>query len=175
MNDLAPEGSASLHSLVRWLPQIDVDTSDESDHIVLIYNVFEIMPSYLRAGFIKSPILVNWLHRTMTQWTRQPIDVRAQDLWQAIEATGPLLESARNLSEDELFLWLSGSPHHNIQDMFMALDRTLTMMVNYPSHAASYEHVKMLREPYKLILNIMVLANKPNLHFRRSMYTSASD
>jgi hypothetical protein len=173
MNDFVHGGSTSLHNLVRWLPQMDADTPYQ-ETCMLICNVFEAMPSYLRAGFIKGPMLVDWLHHTMTTWTMQPIEVHA-DLPLAMESTGPLLESARNLSEGEIFLWLSGSPRHTIHDMFTALDRAFTMLTKYPSHAASYEQVKMLREPYKLIINYMVHAHQPDLHFIPSMYTSASD
>jgi hypothetical protein len=176
MSDFVPDGSASLHNLMRWLPQTDMDTSEQvADHCMLICRVFEAMPSYLRAGFMKSSMLVDWLHHTMTRWTVQPIDVHTQELPRAIMFTGPLLESARNLSEDEIFLWLSGSSRHSIHDMFTALDRAFTKMVNYPSHAASYEQVEMLREPYKLIINYMVLAHQLNLNFMPSLYTSASD
>jgi hypothetical protein len=172
MSDFVPDGSASLHNLIRWLPHMD--TSEQIDHGILICHVFEAMPSHLRAGFIKGPMLVDWLHHTMTTWIMQPINVHA-DLPLAMTSTGPLLESARNLSEEELFLWLSSSPRHTIQDMFTALDRTLIVMVNYPSHAASYEQVDALREPYKLIINYMILAHQPDVYFIPSMYTSASD
>jgi hypothetical protein len=175
MSDLIPDGSASLHNLIRWLPQMDADTSDQAAHCMLICNAFEAMPSYLRAGFMKSSILVDWLHYTMTKWTMQPIDIHAQKVPEAMRATGALLESARNLSKDEIFLWLSGSPRHSIHDMFTALNRAFTIMDNYPSHAASYEQIKALREPYELTIGYMVFAHQPNLHFIPSMYTSASD
>jgi hypothetical protein len=173
MSDFVPDGGASLHNLIRWLPQIEEDTSKQVDHSALICHVFEAMPSHLRAGFMKSPILVDWLHHTMTTWTMQPIDVDA-DLPTAMESTGGLLESTRNLSEDEIFLWLSGSPRHSIHDMFTALDCAFTRMMTYPSHAASYDQVKMIREPYKLIINYMILAHQPDLHFIPTLYTSAS-
>jgi hypothetical protein len=175
MNDLVPDGSASFYNLVRWLPQMDSEASEQADHGVFICSVFEAIPSYLRAGFMKGPILVDWIHRTMTRWTMEPIDVHAQEVPEAMRAIGSLLESARQLSEDEIFLWLSGSPRNSIQDMFMALDRAFTRMVNYPSHAASYEEIRTLREPYMLVHNFMVFAYQPNLHFIPSMYTSASD
>jgi hypothetical protein len=55
MNDFVHDGSTSLHNLVRWLPQMDADTPYQ-ETCMLICNVFEAMPSYLRAGFIKGPI-----------------------------------------------------------------------------------------------------------------------
>jgi hypothetical protein len=82
MSDFVPDGGASLHNLIRWLPQMDV----QLDHGMLICNVFEAMPSHLRAGFMKSSILVDWLHHTITAWTMQPIDVDA-DLPTAMESS----------------------------------------------------------------------------------------
>jgi hypothetical protein len=174
MDDLVPDGSASFHNLVRWLPQTSEDTSQQAAYNMLVCNVFDAMPSYLRAGFIKGPMLVDWLHHTMTTWTMQPIDVHA-DLPRAMLYTGPLLESASNLSDDEIFLWLSGSPRHSSQDMFTALDHAFTMMMKYPSHAASYKQVRALEPSYRIILSHMVLAKHPILRLELSLYTSESD
>jgi hypothetical protein len=173
VNDFLPDGSASFHNLMRWLPQTNAVTSQQAPYNMLVCNIFDAMPSYLRAGFMKGHILVDWLHHTMTRWIMEPIDVHAQELPQAFMFTGPFLESARNLSEDEIFLWLSSSPRHNIQDMFTALDRALAVLMNYPSHAASYEDVNILRGSYTNILKYIVLSNRFDLSLTPSVCMSA--
>jgi hypothetical protein len=171
VNDLLPHGSASFHNLLRWLPQVKVDTSQQAPYNLLVCNIFEAMPSYLRAGFMKGPVMVDWLHQAIIRWKMEPVDVQAEELSPAIMFTGPFFHAARYLSEDEIFLWLSGSPRHSIQDMFTALDRALGMLIHYPSYAASDEHVRMLRGSYTIIHDYLVLSNRSDLRFTPSMYT----
>jgi hypothetical protein len=104
MHDLVPGGSASLYGIVRWLPQMDADPAAQARHVMLIGSVFRIMPSYLRSGYIKGPILVDWLHRTLTTWMMQPIDIHARAMPVEIQATGALLEPACYLSKGEILL-----------------------------------------------------------------------
>jgi hypothetical protein len=175
IDDLVPDGSASLHGIVRWLPQIDADTVAQAEHVMLIGSVLRTMPSYLRSGVMKGPILVDWLHRTLSTWTMQPINIHAGGMSPEIEATGALLEPACYLSKDEILLWLSSSPRHSIQDMFSLIDRAFTRVVNYPSHAVAYKQIQLLRWPYKRILEYFILSNDSSMPVVPALYTSASD
>jgi hypothetical protein len=175
INDLVPDGSASLHGIVRWLPQMDADTVAQAEHVILIGSVLRTMPSYLRGGIMKGPILVDWLHRTLSTWTMQPINIHAGGMSPEIEATGALLEPACYLSKDEILLWLSSSPRHSIQEMFSLIDRAFTRVVNYPSHAVAYKQIQLLRWPYKRILEYFILSNDFSMPIVPALYTSASD
>jgi hypothetical protein len=166
MNEYLPDGSASLYNLVRWLPRMDADSDEQADHVVLICKVFESMPSYLRAGFMKGPILVDWLSRTMARWEIQPINFRAAKLPKPIASTAALLKSVCCLSDDEILEWLSGSPRHSIQDIARTLDRISNTMSTCPSHAASYEETVRLQEFYKMMLRRLIFANEPGLNLQ---------
>jgi hypothetical protein len=175
INDLVPDGSASLHGIVRWLPQMDADTVAQAKHVILIGSVLRTMPSHLRSGVMKGPILVNWLHRTLSTWTMQPINIHARAMPVEIAATGALLEAACDLSKDENLLWLSSSPRHSTQDMFNAIDCAFVRVASYPSHAIAYEQIQLLRSTYKRILEYFIFSNGFSKPIMPALYTSASD
>jgi hypothetical protein len=174
MNDLVPDGSASFYSIVRWLPLMDAK-GDGIVHLQLICFVFEAMPSYLRAGFIKGHDLVEWLHRTITRWMNQPINVHNPALSPEVMATGVLLAQVRHLSANEFLLWLSSSPRHSLQDMCSLLHEAFVRIATYPSHAASDQQLQILRETYRLALQYVVLANMYDKLLRPFLYPSASN
>jgi hypothetical protein len=175
MDDLLPEGIASLHNLVRWIPHMDAGTAEQADHVGRISNILMTMPSYLRAGFIKGPILVDWLHRTVTTWMLQPIDVLAEKMSAEIDSTAAVVQSARYLSDDEIFLWLSSSTRYTIQEMFVLFDRALAMLMQYPTHAASYRDVGRISGAYRTMLDYMILADQTKVEFKLLLSVTTMD
>jgi hypothetical protein len=176
MDDLLPEGIASLHNLVRWIPHMDAGTAEQANHVGTITDIFATMPSYLRAGFIKGPTLVDWLHRTVTTWTMQPIDVLAEhDMSVEFDSTAALLESTCKLSDDEILLWLSSSTRYTIQEMFVLFDRALAMLMQYPTHAASYRDVARISGAYRTMLDYMILADQTKVDFKLLLSVTMMD
>jgi hypothetical protein len=162
--ELLPYGIASVYNLTLWIPELNADTAAQAEHVGLTCNVFDVMPSFMRPGFMKSPILVDWLHGTASKWLTQPVVLSARELSREINMTGAVLESTSYLSINEIIFWFSSSTQHSVQDVCTVLDRVLQATLTYPDASAAYPQIMGLRKPYVTIIDH--LASTPDLDLR---------